>query len=270
MAENLTISPIWRYISEGFSDTELSDIYLLLWRGGASVAGFKPNGEPGMVQTYLTKERPDIFWLKELANDDILLKHHPKKVKKIWFSEERNLLIPNSLFEDNLAESWLRKFHHLSPDELLLSFEFNSSLEAKIIFPIAESVKAFLSDTFTKASFSPVSQLAFQSAQNKDNAALQLICLPREVIITLSQNGHFVYHLVYPYENPQNIVYKIALILEEKDINQQQISEISFSGIAPFWNNILTEIPPYFPLKIEGEDSTGITLNFLKKLYKCA
>lgn len=270
MAEDSTISPIWQYIADDFSDTILSDIHLLLWQGGASVVGFKQTGDPGMVQTYLSQKRPDSIWIKDLVNNDILLKNHPKKVKKIWLSEERNLLIPDSLFEENIAEGWFRKFHYLSPDDVLLYFELNSSLEAKIIFPVSESIKALLSDAFSKANFYPVSQLAFQPVQSEAKTSVQIICLPREVMITLSHRGHFVYHLVYPYESPQNVVYKLALILEEKDISQEQISEISFSGMAPFWNNILTEIPPYFSLKTISSNTTDITLNFLKTLYACA
>lgn len=270
MTETPTIVPIWRYLADEYTESAIAEIHLLIWPGGVCVAGFLQNGTPMIIQTYLTRDKPDTDWVKHLCTQDILIKNHTKKVKKIWLSEERNLLIPNSIYEENHAESWLRKFHFLSPEDILLHFELNKQVNAKIIFPISESLKAFLTETFSKASFLPLSKMAFQPISNKESAELQIISLPREIILSLSQKGHFVYHLVYPYESPQNIIYKLALILDEKGIPQEQLPAISFTGIAPFWNNILTELPAYFPLKTISENTTEITLDFLKKLFTCA
>lgn len=270
MSETPTIAPIWRYVPNDYSEKSITDIHLIIWRGGVCVAGFQEGGIQGVVQTYLTQKQPDVLWVKELAEQDVFLKKYPKKVKKIWISEERNLLVPNSIYEENHAESWVRKFHYLSPDEILLHFELNSSVDAKIVFPVSESLKAFLTENFSKAEFKAVSDLAFRSVPNDTPADVRIVCLPREIILTVGHNGHFVYHLVYPYETPQDVLYKLALILEEKGINQAQVNNISFSGIAPFWNNILEEISFYFPLKTSSENTTEISLTFLKSLYTCA
>lgn len=161
MTETPTIAPIWRYLAEEYTESDITDIHLIIWPGGVSVAGFLQDGNPIIIQTYLTREKPDAFWVKHLCNQDILLKNHAKKVKRIWLSEERNLLIPNSIYEENHAESWLRKFHFLSPEDILLHFELDKLVNAKIIFPISESLKAFLTETFSKAIFLPLSKMAF-------------------------------------------------------------------------------------------------------------
>lgn len=269
MSEPAAISPIWRYLPKDYTEKEVNSVHLLLWQGGITAAGYNQSGEIKIAQTYLSQTNPDLIWLKEIINQDELLKNHAKRVKKIWLSESRNLLIPNSIYEANYAESWIRKFHFLSTDETLLHFELNENIDARIVFPISQEVKICLLETFPKASFSSVSKMAFQPIEKMDPAAIQMICLPREVTLTLGHNGHFIYHSVFPYNITQDIIYKLALILEEKEIDQEQVAFIKFSGIAPFWNNILDEIPPYFPVKVASANTTEITLNFLEKLFQC-
>jgi len=270
MTDTLTISPIWRYVADNFSEDTISGIHLMIWSGGFSMAAFNGENTPLMVQTYLTRKRPDHLWMKELIRQDGFLKRHARKVSKVWLSEERNLLVPHDIYEENDAESWLRKFHYLSPDESLLHFNLEGVLGANILFPISEDLKVFLTYEFPKAVFAPLSRQAFLPDEKESPVGAQMVCLPREVILTLSHNGQFIYHLVYPYESPQNIIYKIALVLEEKGMSQEQVTAIRFSGIAPFWNNIIHELSPYFSLSVPSQDTTEMTLQFLKDLCSCA
>lgn len=270
MSETVTIAPIWKYTLDEAPDKSLTDIHIVIWPGGLAIAGFDAEATPVWAETYLTREQPGAVWLQQLLAQQTILKSHAKKVRKIWLSEERNLLIPNSLYDNDYADSWIRKFHYLEPEEMLLHFDLPDNVSAKIVFPISENLKLALNDHFPNAGFRPLSQLVFSSINQTTNETIQMVSLPREIIFSLNHNGHYIFHLTFPYDTPQNVIYKLALVLEEKGMSQEQITEFSLTGIAPFWNNILEELSQFFPIKTTGENTTDITLNFLKTLYSCA
>lgn len=270
MNDTATIAPIWKYTLDETPEKSITDIHILIWPSGLAIAGFNAEATPVWAETYITREQPSATWLQQLLSQQMLLKNQAKKVKKIWLSEERNLLIPNSLYDNDYANNWIRKFHYLEPEEMLLHFDLPDSVGAKIVFPVSESLKLTLNDYFPNASFLPLSQMVFPSVHQTANETIQMISLPREIILSLNHNGHYIFHLTFPYDTPQNVIYKLALILEEKGMSQEQITGFSLTGIAPFWNNILEELALFFPIKTMSESTTDITLNFLKTLYSCA
>jgi len=270
MNETGTIAPIWKYTLDGATEKSLSEIHLLIWPGGLAIAGFDPEGAPVWAETYITREQPDAAWLQHLLAQHPILKNQAKKTRKIWLSEERNLLIPNSLYDNDYADSWIRKFHYLEPEEMLLHFDMPGSVGAKIVFPVSEALKLTLNDYFPGASFVPLSQMVFPSVNETANESIQMISLPREIIFSLNHNGHYIFHLTFPYDTPQNVIYKLALVLEEKGISPEQVTRLLITGMAPFWNNILEELAQFFPIEMPGQNTTEITLNFLKTLYSCA
>lgn len=270
MNETGTIAPIWKYTLDGATEKSLSEIHLLIWPGGLAIAGFYPEGAPAWAETYITREQPDAAWLQHLLAQHPILKDQAKKVRKVWLSEERNLLIPNSLYDNDYADNWIRKFHYLEPEEMLLHFDMPGSVGAKIVFPVSEALKLTLNDYFPEASFVPLSQMVFPPVEQSVNETIQMISLPREIIFSLNHNGHYIFHLTFPYDTPQNVIYKLALVLEEKGISPEQVTRLLITGMAPFWNNILEELAQFFPIEMPGQNTTEITLNFLKTLYSCA
>lgn len=270
MNEAVRIAPIWKYTLDEIPDKSLTDIHLLIWPGGLAIAGFNDEATPVWAETYITREQPSALWLQQLLSQQSTLKNQAKKVRTIWLSEERNLLIPNSLYDNDFADSWIRKFHYLESEETLLHFDLPESVAAKIVFPVSESLKLSLNDHFPNAHFRPLSQMVFPLVNQTNNESIQMLSLPREIIFSVNHNGHYIFHLTFPYDTPQNVIYKLALVLEEKGLNPEQITHFSINGIAPFWNNILEELAQFFPVKKIGENTTDITLNFLKNLHSCA
>lgn len=269
MDKTPTLTPIWKYKANDYDSNVLSEIHLLIWSGGFSVCGYGINNTPILIQTYMTRERPNLSLVNHLISQDSLLKGNNKKVKKIWLSDERNLLVPKTIYEESHASMWFRKFHYLESDEVLLDFDLGRFFDGRLLFPLSEESRTLLENHFPKADFEPISKIVFQKSDKEEEAILQMVCLPREIIFSLCQNSRFIFHLVYPYESSKNIVFKIALILEEKGILQEQIKPINFSGIAPYWNNLLNELPPFFPIDKSIQDTTKITLDFFKNLPKC-
>ncbi|HET8572714.1 MAG TPA: DUF3822 family protein [Edaphocola sp.] len=263
------IAPFWKYTSDDATERSLSEIHVLIWPGGLATAGFTAEGTPVWAETYITRDQPGAIWLQHLLSQQPILKSQSKKVKKIWLSEERNLLIPNSLYENDFAESWIRKFHYLEPEEMLLHFDLSESVDARIVFPVSEALKLSLNDNFPNASLMPLSQMVFPHPDRSANETIRMISLPREIIFSLNHNGHYIFHLTFPYDTPQNVIYKLALVLEEKGISPEQITRFSITGIAPFWNNVLEELARFFSIETPGDNTTEITLNFLKTLYSC-
>lgn len=263
-------TPIWKYLKPEYSEAKLKEIHLLLWHFGICVVGFEASAIPAYVETYLSNAPLNYGWLAQLLGQQHLLKKHPKKVKKAWLSSQRNLLIPNKLYEENLAEGWLRKFHHLNIDERLLTMKLRQpSMKSKIIFPIDDLIKAELEEHYPKVSFDTLSQMAFMPLDKNLSTQLNLVCLPKEIIFGLGHHQSFIYHAVHHYTESQDIIYKIALMLQEKGLTQEHLDQVKVMGIAPFWNELIQELAKFYITSPESGDSTQITLDFLSQLYQC-
>jgi hypothetical protein len=192
----------------------------------------------------------------------------PQPISRIWLAEARNILVPQSLYEENEAGEWLGKFHFLEADEQLMHISLQPHQDIQMVFPIKNALNALFEQYLPEASINVLSRVAMQHTEVK-GPFLEIINLPKMILLSLREGQRFLLHQVYAYEHTENVVYRIAVILEEKGLAQDQVG-VSLTGIAPFWNNLNTELPLYLRAISPLEDTTAISLTFLNKLFSCA
>jgi len=267
MSDFETIEPVWKFQAEADPIVEVTSFQLLLWPEGVTIVGYSGEGHAIDVRTFLFLKRWDIDFLEYLINNDAAFAG-PQPIRKIWLADERNLLIPANLAGDDHSESWFRKFHFLEAEEQLTHLNMSPHLEADLTFPIHDKLRELLEKYLPEARINALSYYALAELDPSTAPVLRILSLPKFVFFTLQQNGKFLLHQLYPYEQADNIVYKIALLLQEKDIPQDHIG-ISLQGIAPFWHNLHTELPAFFPEMNAIPDTTATSLTFLNNLYQC-
>lgn len=259
---------IWKYKAEDSHLHTHETTHLIVWSNGMSIAAYNQGGIPLEIKTFLGKKLWDISLFKDLFQEESLLKKS-KLVKNIWWAEERNIIVPEQLYVKDYAEKWIRRFHFLEASENLHDYNLQPYLNAQMVFPIAEEIEKLIQSNFSDASIDALSKIALSLPSESRTTTIKITNLPKVVLLSLQENGRNIYHQIAAYENIQDIIYKIAIILQEKDLNQNQI-EIEIQGIAPFYNNILDELKNFFVIKNTITNTTLETLNFFKNLYKCA
>ncbi len=261
------------YEAEENAITTILEMQLILWQKGMCVVGFDNYGIPQKVKTFFFPQDWDLKFMEYIFVNDPMFAGE-EAFSKVWLTDERIILVPEQLYVKDYADEWFRKFHFLESEEILFHDNMSPALEAQIIFPIPENLKELLYQYLKEdISMNALSKVALGTSINDNGNFIKIVNLPKVVLLSLQENGKNILHQVCNYENSENIIYKIAIILQEKDLNQDEV-QIAISGIAPFYNNILDELQSFFPIRKPLEklfnNTTFATLDFLKKLYLCA
>lgn len=267
MTESEIREPIWQYEAEENVLIDMSSLHLIVWPNGLCVTAFDKGGIPMKVKTFVFREHWDIAFMQDLFENDPLFAG-PQPINHIWIAEARNILIPEPLYEESQAGEWIGKFHFLEADEQLLHINMQPHQDIRMVFPVRQALTDLFRQYLPEARISALSRVSMVQGTGLNGTFLEIVNLPKMILLSLRENERFVLHQIYPYENTENVIYRIALILEEKGISQEQV-QVSLSGIAPFWNNLNIELPRFFKSISHSEDTTAISLTFLNKLFSC-
>lgn len=260
--------PVWQYEADGNAISEILGMQLILWSKGMCAVGYNTEGIPQKVKTYLFPKNWDAIYIEYVFTNEPLFAG-PEAFTHIWLTEERNILVPEQLYMKDYADEWIRKFHFLEKDEVLFNDDLKPALDAQMVFPVQEKLKELLEMYMGDAKISTLSKMALRTPAPSAENLIEIINLPKTALLSLQENGKYILHQVCSYEKTEDILYKIAIILQEKDLRQDEIN-LTLFGIAPFWNNIIEELQTYFSFTEALEDTTRVTIDFLKELYLCA
>lgn len=261
------IETAWKFENESIEKTD--QLQLLIWEEGISVLFFSKEGELAKCLTYLLSDS----WNLEDAR--LILEQsgafdQANKVEKIWMTAPKHLIIPENLYEEGYANQWIRRFHFLNAEESLFSIPLKPQLDAFVIFPIPERWQLMLKDNFKNALFESLTKYALQRKEKDKTEGLHLhiISLPKMVTVSLLESQRFLSHHVLPYQQTEQLIYKLALLLQEKEIPQDLIS-FHLEGIAPFWNNLVEALTTFLKPNEEEKSTKEMTINFIKNLRAC-
>ncbi len=261
------IETAWKFENENVEKTE--KLQLIIWEDGISVLNFSADGTLTKCQTFVLSN-PWNLEEGRLILEESGAFEQAQKVEKIWMTAPKHLIIPENLYEEGYANQWIRRFHFLSADESLFSISLKPQLDAFVIFPIPERWQLMLKDNFKDAQFESLTKYALQRKEKDENESMHLhiVSLPKMITVSLLENKRFLSHHVLPYEQTEQLVYKLALLLQEKEIAQDLIT-LDVEGIAPFWNDLGTSLSAFFKVNGAIENTKEMTLNFIKNLQEC-
>ncbi len=242
----------------GFS--EIKNIQLILWNTGICLAGYNKEQKFVYAQADFFKEKWSIKSLQHFIENTPLLSG-TEPITHIWIAEERNLLVPKKLFNQNEAENWLQKLHFIDEREQI-NFNYIATPPSYTVYPIHSKVIAIFNDYYPDAQIEFLGA-AFWKGKNK-NANISLVLLNDYAIISAFKSQGLQNHLQFNFENADDIVYKIGSVANHCDIIQDNIL-LNISGIGENYTKLKDELNYFFKFQ-ETENATNDYVNLFQSI----
>ncbi len=194
-----------------------------------------------------------------------------EKIKGVFISNNKNLVVPDELYAEKEAKKWLRQLYFIESKDVIniLPLE-NDKAQYLYSFPIdiAELVKI----NFRKT---PVIPLSFHHFNMEQVHSLYLQCTVsnEQVVTTLHNYSQLLWHKVIDYSCAEDIAFEIKLLCKENYIDAAKLN-IVCNALSSTEYSVINELTQYFPsikagngLTIHGRWDPAISL--VHQLFEC-
>ena len=244
--------------------TNIETLHLLIWEQGLCIAGYGPDESVLTTKVYVF-QKDDIHAVESIFMNEPLVAG-PQPVTRIWIADERNMIIPQHLFNEEAAAEWLGKFHFISQGESVQSTTLKQPIS--IVYPIANDLSALLRKYFPEGKMNALSAVLLQQEISSENNTLDLVFLKETIALTLRKKGKLISHQIEAYSDINNLIYKIASISKDYEIAQEEL-KVSLSGFC-IEENATNELKAFYPkMTIPGSEQFS-SFTLLSKLISCA
>jgi hypothetical protein len=246
--------------------TNIETLHIVLWDKGLCIAGYDQGGNVLTAKVYAYAHW-DIAAIESVFINEPLVAG-PQPVTHIWLADERTMIIPKHLYEQQAAGAWLRRFHFIEPGEQVRATEAGQGLAAVISYPVAEKLFLLTQKYFTEGKVEALSGIipGQDTVHGKDSA--DLIFLGETVLLTVYKQGNLQLHQVTAAAPVNNLVYKIGSICRELGIPQEEL-QATVSGLCVA-EELLTELKCFFPKAVIPGSEQFSSFTLLSKLISCA
>ncbi|WP_118972595.1 DUF3822 family protein [Taibaiella koreensis] len=246
--------------------TNIETLHLIVWDKGLCIAGY---GRDSNVLT--TKVYHYASW-NMAAIESIFVNEPlvagPQLVTHIWIADERSQIIPQPLFEKEAAASWLRRFYFIEAGEQVRATPVSRVLPATISYPAPEKLVQLAQKYFAEGRIEALSATILCQEMTPEQYYADLVFLDAKVLLTVSSNGRLLLHQVMEMDHVNNLLYRIALICREHDLQQEEL-RVSVSGLC-LSEAVLDELRHFFPrITVPGTEQFA-SFTLLSKLISCA
>lgn len=223
--------------------SEIKHIHLILWNTGICIAGYNKEQKFVYAQANIFKEKWAFQNIEHFVENTPLLSG-AEPVAHIWIADERNILVPKKLFNQNEAELWLEKLHFIDQQELI-TFNYVTHPSVYIVFPVHQKIMALINDYYPDAL---IEFLGGNFWHNKHKVAnVSLTVLDNYAIVSLFKNQALKNHIQFNFDTIEDIVHKIGSLALHYDIQQDNIV-LDTKGIGNNYPALKEELQLYFNL----------------------
>ncbi len=241
---------------ESISSQVASVICILLQRG-LLTAGFSAEKELLMLHySGYNDNKPvwEIDFFEHLFLQDPLLAAK-EKVKGVFVLSDKNLVIPDDLYDENEAGNWLGKIHFIEPTDVILSYSLDED-KAQYLFAVPLSVTELVKINFKKAALLPVPVYYFKNT-SRQGLLLQCCITAEQVCATLHNYSQLLWHRIFDYTSAEDIAFAINQLCIENHISTADVSLNCNTASAAEYDR-LNELSQYFPTIKNG---SGAAIN---------
>ena len=255
--KNKTNEQVWNVSEDNTLSGQVSQVTVHLLPRGLLIAGFSPGNDLLTLHyTGFSNNRP--IW--ELAFFEQLFAHGPllankANVKGVFILPDRQLLIPDELYDKNEAENWLCKIHFIERTDIIQHYPL-SHTKAHYLYAVPVNITELIRINFNKASVLPASVYQFRNLPAK-GAVAQCLITAEQVCATLHNNGQLLWHNVFDYNKAEDIAYPLMQVIDENLIPRHQVS-VRCNGISAAEHVVIGNLSQYFPGITTG-DGYGFT-----------
>ncbi len=221
-------------------------VICILVQRGILVAGFSISRELLTLHyTGYNKNRPvwDINFFEHLFSQEPLLTVR-EKVKGVFTCSNRNMIIPDSLYDEAEAKKWMRQIHFIEKKDIIESYHLEDD-KANYVQAMPLSITELIKINFKKSVVLPMPIYQFSNT-NKQSLYLQCCITGDQVCGTLHNYSQLLWHKVFDYVCAEDIAYEIRQLCIENNISPSKIS-LRCNALTAAEFDVVNELSQYFP-----------------------
>ncbi len=246
--------------------TNIETLHLILWDKGLCIAGYDAQGHVLTAKVYRYAIW-DIATIEAIFINEPLVAG-PQPVTHIWIAEERNIIVPQHLYQAEAAAQWLRQFHFIEAGETVHATTIRQHLKATVVYPLSDKLQSLLRKYFAEGQIESISGMILCQEATAEHDTADITFLDKKVVLTLRNNNRLISHQITEPGDISNLLYQIALICQEADIKQDQL-RLSISGLCLNEGHV-NELKAFFPkMTVPGSEQFS-SFTLLSKLISCA
>ncbi|NCX95866.1 MAG: DUF3822 family protein [Chitinophagia bacterium] len=202
------------------------------------------------------------FFEYTLATDPVFA--NKEKISKVFILTDRELLIPEELYNEADSHQWLRHTYFIEPNDSILS-QKAADAQAHLVYAVPSNIKELIHINFLQASILPLSYYLVNTPQQA-NYVVRCCLTGEQAITTLFYQGKILWHKAIEYIRAEDIAYYVRLVCQEHQIEANRLI-LNCNYLHTSEYVIVNELSQYFAAvrtgdgqKIEGAWLPIITL----------
>ena len=237
------------------------------------MAGFDNNEELLTIHTIgysADKAVWDLDFFEQIVAQEPLLAAK-EKVKAIFIASDRNLVVPEELYDEVAAKSWIKRIHFIEQNDTIETSSVAND-KTQYLYAVPLSITALIKINFKKATILPLPLYHFQNI--KQQSLYLKCCIGNEqVCATLHNYSQLLWHRIFDYSCAEDIAYEIKHLCMENNISPSKISLVCNATGAVEYETITALTQYYGGIKCgDGSplgDQWAPAISLAKQLLSC-
>ncbi len=235
--------------------SQVAQVICILLQRGMLTAGFTADKELLMLHySGYNNHKPvwELDFFEHIFLQEPLLAAK-EKVKGVFVLSDKNLVIPNDLYDENEAGNWLGHVHFIEPNDVILSYSLDDD-NAQYLFAVPLSITELVKINFKKAALLPFPVYCFKNT-NKQGLYLQCCITGEQLCATLHNYSQLLWHRIFEYSSAEDIAFSINQLCIENHISSSDVS-FNCNATSAAEYDTLNELSQYFPTIKNGSGAT--------------
>lgn len=221
-------------------------VICVLVERGLFIAGFDINKELLTIHyTGYNRNKPvwAIDFFEHIFASDPLLSVR-ERIKGIFTCSDKNMVIPDALYDEKEAKNWLKRIHFVEAKDVVEISHLDED-KANYLQAVPVHITELIKINFRKAASLPLSVYHFRNTQQK-SLYLQCFITNDQVCATLHNYSQLLWHRVFSYASVEDIAYEVKHLCMENNISPSKIT-LMCNTISAAEFDVLNGLSQYFP-----------------------
>lgn len=224
--------------------SQVASVVCLLARRGVMTAGFNAAGELLIIHYNGYNHHKPVWALdfyEQLFAQDPLL-GAKDKIKGVFISTDKFLLVPAALYHEKDATEWLKHIHFMEPGDTAEPYSLGSKLPYLHAIPVY--IPELIKINFKKAAKLPLSTYQFNNIP-QTGAHVQCCLLQEQACIMLHNDGNLLWHQVIDYTTAEDIAYEVKHFCAANGLDAGKIT-VACNAVSATEYPVIAELSRYF------------------------
>lgn len=243
---NNTFEQVYNVQEDDSISSRVALVVCVLVQRGIVIAGFSITKELLTIHyTGYKKNKPiwDLDFFEHVIAQEPLLGVR-EMIKGVFICSEKNIIIPNALYDEKEAKKWLNQIHYTEIKDAVDSYSLEED-KAKYLHAVPVKITELMKINFRKAPILPLANYHFRNTRQQ-SLYLQCCITNEQVCATLHNYSQLLWHRIFDYTCAEDIAYEIKHLCMENNISPSKISMMC-NTISAAEHDILNDLSQYFP-----------------------